>query len=378
MACLLRLPPEIRDIIIEHALLARAQEPADTDAAALDRIPLDQEAFARGIIYTGEEVVQLPATRVTPNSLGLLLVNRQLSGEVLVTIERLRASARLTYVLDIMVVQDALLWPTWLSVPAISATLDRVEVTFRAFGARSHMGKSAWNGLPPSIVLALFWLLKHFVLSDKYFIRSLVLDFSDSVHTDPPDDATKEDWITMHQLYRREVPADIVPVIPRAAWYASTLERWISYTLSMGSYGAAYGRLLLERIGYVTINAGDHRVQRYDLAARLTAIVTIGSDGMMWYISPPDLRRRAFWDWIEDTAQGRLVAGLPVELVALARPEMLPRLTESETIFVNNGGSLGVVAISPRANTWKRTAERVRSATHRWFRRVLRALTRRS
>ena len=72
--------------------------------------------------------LQLQQTSVcTINSTSLLLINRQLHIETLAIQQRQQSS----YVLDVAVVNELELWPTWTLVPFLTRRVDEVYISFR-------------------------------------------------------------------------------------------------------------------------------------------------------------------------------------------------------------------------------------------------------
>ncbi|KAJ4372758.1 hypothetical protein N0V86_008124 [Didymella sp. IMI 355093] len=119
MSSLLSLPREIRDQIIGHVLVFSRKPPKNPAHETESRLN-----------STGQDALRPP--KISPNTYnasGLLGTNVQLRDE---TNNRLR-QLKLTYTLDVMVV-DHELWPTWTCCPArISGAIDKVNITLRFF-----------------------------------------------------------------------------------------------------------------------------------------------------------------------------------------------------------------------------------------------------
>ena len=72
--------------------------------------------------------LQLQQSSLCPiNSVSLQLINRQLHIETLAIQQRQQPS----YVLDVAIVNELKLWPTWISVPFLTRRVDEVYVSFR-------------------------------------------------------------------------------------------------------------------------------------------------------------------------------------------------------------------------------------------------------
>lgn len=119
MSSLLSLPREIRDQIIEYVVLCDNKPPRNPAHETEPRLN-----------HTGQDALRPPKiSSKTYNASGLLGTNTQIRDE---TQDRLR-QLKLTYTLDVMVV-DHELWPTWTCCPArTSGLIDRVEITLRFF-----------------------------------------------------------------------------------------------------------------------------------------------------------------------------------------------------------------------------------------------------
>ncbi|KAF1847978.1 uncharacterized protein K460DRAFT_403289 [Cucurbitaria berberidis CBS 394.84] len=112
MPSLLTIPRELRDQICTYALFAQTNE----------RQALNQ---------TFEQLID--NRKSSPAVLDLLQINHQLRAE---TIENIKLFAkRATYDLDIILVDEILLLPTWVRVPFLTNRLEEVNATFRISGS---------------------------------------------------------------------------------------------------------------------------------------------------------------------------------------------------------------------------------------------------
>lgn len=119
MSSLLSLPREIRDQIIEYVLVSSREPPRNPAHETESRLN-----------HTGQDALRPPKiSHETYNTSGLLGTNTQLRDE---THDRLRG-LRVTYTLDVMVV-DHELWPTWTCCPSrTSGPIDKVRINLRFF-----------------------------------------------------------------------------------------------------------------------------------------------------------------------------------------------------------------------------------------------------
>ena len=159
MPHLLLLPREIRDIIISLVVTTPALPPVDATVESL-RSQLRDIKYQcwfgdNGVKY----LVQMGSYR--PNSAALLLTNHQLHDEV----EYLLQKASVQYVLDVMLINERELWPTWTSIPILATQIDTVEVNFRIIsqGQKGWSGFSSGSGGTPRIMWSFYSLLERFL-----------------------------------------------------------------------------------------------------------------------------------------------------------------------------------------------------------------------
>ncbi|KAL1653342.1 hypothetical protein SLS61_004219 [Didymella pomorum] len=131
MSYLMDLPRELRDQICNLVLIAESERPDIT--ASFDKLIEGREHYTKPKLDAICKVVLYLSGAVPQNNLTLLTVNRQLHLE---TRENLKAIARRpSYSLDIIVLDEILLLPTWLSIPVMTTNLDTMNVTFRISGS---------------------------------------------------------------------------------------------------------------------------------------------------------------------------------------------------------------------------------------------------
>lgn len=179
MSSLMELARELRDQICNLVLTAENERPditASFDELIEGRVHHEKpklQAICKVVLY-------LPGA-ASNNNFSLLLVNRQLHIE---TRENLKVIARRpTYSLDIVVLDEILLLPTWLSVPVITTSLDTLNVTFRISGSYNarkefdlemnrdgpyakwgrYKGFQTGNGGPPAMSWQVYAILERFV-----------------------------------------------------------------------------------------------------------------------------------------------------------------------------------------------------------------------
>lgn len=96
-------------------------------------------------------------------SIPTLLVNRQLRDETLAAIDIL--PSKYTYDLDILLVDGKFLYPTWLSIPALTNVVDRLHTSIRIdlTAARQYQGFRLGCGGPPILVWSFLAILNRFL-----------------------------------------------------------------------------------------------------------------------------------------------------------------------------------------------------------------------
>lgn len=106
----------------------------------------------------------------------LLLANHQIHAEFTAVIERQKRLGKLCYKLDCMIVDQELIYPTWLSVSALSSRLNRVEVDIRIVGTGDKSKRSKWHHGhegPSPLVWSLFALINRFLTRGPDFLAPI-------------------------------------------------------------------------------------------------------------------------------------------------------------------------------------------------------------
>jgi hypothetical protein len=149
MLSLMTLPRELRDQICGYIIQFPQQK-----RPALDQT-FDQLTQGRKSLKRPKDsgpgnntVLNLPDGPV-PNTAHLLRVNRQLHAETLENVKFLQACV---YELDVIILDEILLLPTWIRVPRFATRLDRVCTTFRIAGRYDRANEDHGDenrGIPP-------------------------------------------------------------------------------------------------------------------------------------------------------------------------------------------------------------------------------------
>ncbi|PGH09911.1 hypothetical protein AJ80_07622 [Polytolypa hystricis UAMH7299] len=335
MPSLLDIPREIRDKIIELTISIRRHASECPAAAPQDRVGFDEKSWGYGEVNNKYE--RAPAV---PTYSPLLLVNRQLSAETTAVIARL--SRNLSYSLDVMLVNEAELWPTWLSIPVLSNRVENVNATFRIFGLfdwssrRRHPFLGGDCG-PPPITWCYHQLLLHFLTQGpmgamgreqqsqndrRVTIGTLTIDIVDSPDSknEPlPDDIKYRTWLRRRERRYHSIAnsvdqtgkksLDTMPLPPQ--WLCLILAGDIRYLLSMGYHTARYGAILYERIGTIRVCLNGEVQTEFNLAKLLAQLRFHNPSTTFGHLDRED-RIQAFWWWKRNTLEKRKRAGLPV------------------------------------------------------------------
>ena len=154
----LLLPREIRDRIYDDVLNEMFRRPESPIEENDDRIEEDQGWGSNFFEHT------LP----TISCLGLLGCSRQVADELREAISRINIGTEtgIQYQLDLMI-WDASMQPTWLSLPAPRHFLKSVRVDFRIF----RHGEFEWTGNRPILGQYLLQMLRRFLDNGPHFIK---------------------------------------------------------------------------------------------------------------------------------------------------------------------------------------------------------------
>ncbi|OQE16496.1 hypothetical protein PENFLA_c027G03680 [Penicillium flavigenum] len=278
MASFINLPTELRLIIIRHTLHHRRESPPTPSTSNRDHIE-DFKPVAESWQLGGCGVYYEESHKHCPtNCLPLLLTNRQISAETKSVLSRMETD----YVLDISVLNDIYLFPTWITVPRLSHRVNHLRAEVRLFGhiitdkaARTQMGDGGRNG----IHFAFHQILQRFLMygpvgekkgrdNDGYenkniSVRVLELDFTsaEEAFPFPPE---KFDW----RDYNRQLigHGKLEGYKPRPEWMARWICKWIRRILAMDSYGMIYGSMIYENVGTLRVLADGILIEELDLS----------------------------------------------------------------------------------------------------------------
>ncbi|KAH8703245.1 hypothetical protein BGW36DRAFT_403685 [Talaromyces proteolyticus] len=276
------------------------------------------------------------------NCISLLLTNQQLSAETRTVIDRMKST---TYVLDVSVLNDMDLFPTWLSVPYITKRVSTLYADVRLFGhiiseevARRQVGDGGNLGFHWSFYALLERFLRYGPVGEKketsgrpkpqfrnltfddydVTVKLLVLNFKSAEPelSFPPDTVTYQEWISHHFTHfltrnRFQTDIDLERYTTRPEWPSTFLVSEIHSILCMSYHTAFYGKELYERIGTIRILVDGDLKHEFDLASMLASLRFTSPSETFGHVSA-EKRIPAFWNWKKQTLARRDQLGFPV------------------------------------------------------------------
>lgn len=286
MPTLLGIPCELRLLIIEATL--NSVRDAPTKPSKQGREKYRGEGLEN--LFVQDVWIEQPQADTATNCLPLLLVNHQISAE---TRRILRVMSPTTYMLDMSVLNEFEVFPTWLSIPRLTDRLTTLHVDVRLFGhIRDYKDSSAGAG--QAFNVAIHWgfqlFLARFFLYGPYeqtsgsefkmlwFARTqsrditantLILNFcsAEEGFDFPPEDVSYHDWHD-HQL-----GAPLLDAEEAAAW--KTPSEWFArWTMAQMRY---FGHLswiipqglILCHVGTVVVYVEGVFVEVFEIAREL-------------------------------------------------------------------------------------------------------------
>lgn len=345
MPSFLTLPPEIRECVIEQVLCDCRTPPAyPSTLGRIDFHNMDYMPWrSRTKIYHEQRTTHCPS-----NCLPLLLTSRQIYHETRSVLNR----KKFTYILDISVLNDYDLFPTWTSIPYLTNRVHALYVDVRFFGsiilsdmAKRLVGFGGHLGFRWSFYALLERFLRYGPVDEKKVkhnpglwgnvisifrrknpnfhdrditVELLTLDFrsSEPVLPFPQDNIGYDAWQRQHFVPglifdESHGPGEVEKYRTRPEWPAKYLLSEIHALLSMSYHHASYGKILYERVGTIRILSPEG-VAEVDLASRLAELRFTNQQDTTGRVWPEDRRLPAFWEWKKQTLARRHELGFPV------------------------------------------------------------------
>ncbi|KAF2493043.1 hypothetical protein BU16DRAFT_529270 [Lophium mytilinum] len=324
---LLSLPREIRDTILELVISYSRPPPQDVSTAEPRPTPSPRwhpEDPSEFNSAPGRFAVYLEPRGYISNSASLLLVNRQISSKTAAALTLFHPP----YELDVIFLEESKLWPTWLSVPALSSQLDQVNATIRISG-HHDIPWPLGNGGPPWQVWPFFYLLEYVLrrgpvphtdssLDREVTIKNLDLNFigkddKEEIPGETPPPASENWKYTRYHAQSASLQDDetVQKKVLRPTWLAWFLMRHCLELLGMTYHTAQYGAILHERVGSIQFSVNGKRFAHFEIGTVLRTLDDYDAGATFGHL-PREERVAAFRLWRETTTRKREERGLPI------------------------------------------------------------------
>ncbi|KAI9926041.1 hypothetical protein ASPWEDRAFT_37951 [Aspergillus wentii DTO 134E9] len=262
---LLNLPWDIREIILHYAVNSHSPPPQSPSN------PEQREKHRTGNYGDACLRYQKVKHHLQPGP-SLLLVNHQIHEETKLVLQNL---GPIIYAVDVMIVNETEIWPTWLRNPVLPDHVDEVHVTFRLFGhcaekkieplddvfeeARRHgihfgIFDLAWDfiNVGPMYTSSAYKPFEKW----KGNVKKITVDFRSQDGLEypyPPEKITYEQWASNYIGTAPVDGPDLSSYATRPEWFARHTMEYMATRVTAN--GSGYGREFHERIGHV-----DHMV----------------------------------------------------------------------------------------------------------------------
>ncbi|KAI4141395.1 MAG: hypothetical protein L6R39_005355 [Caloplaca ligustica] len=258
----LSLTRELRDQIYDSLLLDTRTPPQSPEQADAYKYlgAEDERCF--------EYCNRYPAEKLQNTTTPFQLACRQVRGEIREAISRLAKSKSLPYKLDLMILDEKILYPTWLAFPAMITAIPRLEVDVRCFGdvGGKRSALRSRDAGPGPMIWSLLGLMRRFLLRGPLFL--------------PPEHKPRYQWI--EELAVNVRSPSTPPPNGYAARYGgfSNLRRkglvepehlisclifMMDYLLRRNRHTASYAALTFERIQRMTFTLDGEVRRTWDL-----------------------------------------------------------------------------------------------------------------
>ncbi|KAL4949062.1 hypothetical protein BDW69DRAFT_203099 [Aspergillus filifer] len=291
----LDLPAEIRALVIEHALFDSRDPPRYPTLE--NRVQLSD---IRHLAWRARPHYENFKTHSPSNCLALLLIYPQISTE---TRTMMNLQKKTNYHLDISVLDDNEVFPTWLSVPFLTTRINKLFVDVRLFGniISPHVSwRLRGDGGHAQYEWDFLALLERFLrygpvgekkrpdgirwspsvrdeerfISDRGIkVDTVILDFSSAEEGGKlaPREVTYVDWRRIFIPGRSGFKDGIMleEYNTRPEWLAELLADEINCCLHFGRDREMFGKLMFERLRMIRMFVDGKSFQDIDVAGRL-------------------------------------------------------------------------------------------------------------
>ncbi|KAL8928228.1 MAG: hypothetical protein Q9208_001938 [Pyrenodesmia sp. 3 TL-2023] len=257
------LTRELRDLVYGLLLQSSRTPPISPEHGGARKYPNeDDEHFF-------EICNRYPAEDMESTGTSLQLTCRQVRDEVQEAVLRLQKSKSLPYTLDLMMLDETTLYPTWLAFPALVDEIPRLEVDFRLFGDVEGKQSAMRGGCggPPMLIWSLFKLMERFLLRGPDFLapheptryqRMEELAVNVVTPSPPPPNGYSDRSTPLYSDKRKGL------VHPERMM--SFLIHEMDLLLRRSRYTASYARLVFERVKRMTFSLDGVGRKSWDLS----------------------------------------------------------------------------------------------------------------
>lgn len=291
------LPRELRDQICTHAILTPDTPPSITQST--EALLASRVQFKTPKLRAWSDVVYYEPNAPNKASTSLLQVCKQLRAETQTTLANIAANPT-SYALDLILLNETDLLPSWTSVPVATTRVNTVDVAFRISGAydrkkrHPYQGFAAGCGAGPAIGWNLYAVLERFL---RVGARGETHDEDTHMHVTanciridvqtPAGVAAERFGGPRSGRLRRQKGEDETMLDP--GYLASFVEENLGDLLTGGNFEwFVYGRILYEHVGEIVVCKDGVEVRRWDVAEQLRELGNIperhySAEQLRWY-----------------------------------------------------------------------------------------------
>lgn len=283
MPTLLTIPRELRDKICSYAILADINKPPELTARFDDLLSGRTELKSPRLRAWGDiNTIKYHADNNIASSVALFLVCRQLHAE---TMSNLRIiPAKSSYHLDIILLDEIILLPTWLRVPVLTTSVDKVNVTFRIAGSYVkdeihksfgfYVGFQGGDGAGPAMSWNIYSILERFFKvgptgkrhdADEHkhvTIKTLDINIETPENVDPSRFKAPQSGNHL----RRQNNEDVQDPVLDPTYLANFIGGNIQWMIYMGESAEGYGKIFHEHLDQIIVRKDGEEVANWDIA----------------------------------------------------------------------------------------------------------------
>ncbi|KAF2269520.1 hypothetical protein CC78DRAFT_281919 [Lojkania enalia] len=281
MSSLMTLPRELRDTICAYVILDKKNDPPPLDRT-FEQMLEGRESFEAPKLraWSSPTLIKYRPDNFVATSTPLMLVNKQLHAETKSNLGIMRDAY--SYEVDIVVLDEIILIPTWLRVPVLTPHVETVKATFRISG--SYMpGKQAYQGYPSykgfqssngagaAMAWEVYSVLERFFrvgplgsVRNSYGRRNIGIKTLDINFETPPG---IEPWRFVRPRSQRSyfhLDVEGSTLSPDELRYF--VDTNIMSMLSLGHRSDGYGNMFYEHLDEIVIRKDGEECTRYDIA----------------------------------------------------------------------------------------------------------------